>query len=166
MINELFLMEVKEEIMSCFTREEVKQVVEDYKLYDSNYDLMEPDMVKYSTSPEVVDHCLKDVNFVNKINIYSKYLNSSKQEITKENKRQLLEWLTNDNNYLVIANCKLDKDNFKDNVDFIMSHYEDNNKPLEFIEYYNQNQDKIITELDKVPTSYIVRKDDIEKGEK
>lgn len=166
MINELFLMEVKEEIMSCFTREEVKQVVEEYKLYDSNYDLMEPDMVKYSTSPEVVDHCLKDVNFVNKINIYSKYLNSSKQEITKENKRQLLEWLTNDNNYLVIANCKLDKDNFKDNVDFIMSHYEDNNKPLEFIEYYNQNQDKIITELDKVPTSYIVRKDDIEKGEK
>ena len=166
MINELFLMEVKEEIMSCFTREEVKQVVEEYKLYDSNYDLMEPDMVKYSTSPEVVEHCLKDVNFVNKINIYSKYLNSSKQEITKENKRQLLEWLTNDNNYLVIANCKLDKDNFKDNVDFIMSHYEDNNKPLEFIEYYNQNQDKIITELDKVPTSYIVRKDDIEKGEK
>lgn len=166
MINDLFLMEVKEEIMSCFTREEVKQVVEEYKLYDDNYDLMEPDMVKYSTSPEVVDHCLKDVNFVNKINIYSKYLNSSKQEITKEDKRQLLEWLDNDNNYLVIANCKLDKDNFKDNVDFIMSHYEDNNKPLEFIEYYNQNQDKIITELDKVPTSYIVRKDDIEKGEK
>lgn len=165
-MDEMFyILEVKEEINACVDRESIADVVNDYKLYDSTTPLVNLAKKDYLSSVDVVDKIIANDKYQQILNYYQ--IASKQLKQGKFNKHDYLEWLNNDNNLFILDNLELNDDNFIQKLDYIIERYEDNQRPEEFIDFYNTLDDKEIinTNINNIPSSYIITSNDyIERG--
>lgn len=165
-MDEIFyILEVKEEINACVDRKSIADVVNDYKLYDSTTPLIDLAKKDYLSSVDVVDKIIANDKYQQILNYYQ--IASKQLKQGKFNKQDYLEWLNNDNNLFILDNLELNDDNFIQKLDYIIERYEDNQRPEEFIDFYNTLDDKEIinTNINNIPSSYIITSNDyIERG--
>lgn len=156
-----FICDVKDEINDCINRKEIAQVVKEYKLYDSSFNLANIAKMDYLSSVDVLDAINANPNSLLIQNYYNQIVKCEK-DFSKYDKQDYLTWLNEKNSVYLLDNCSIDfNQNLINQLDYIIDHYEENDKPDEFITFFNQMDKNQIINANKAPTSFIIKHDDL-----
>lgn len=161
----IYLAEIKELIMNCQTRKELENIVFNYKLYDSNVDINEISNVNTYNSANLANNVLDEFdNYDRVIKLYSLVRSET---IDLEEQQKIINWLSQDNNLVVLdeiikeLNVSESRD-IKQLLDFTMKHYEENGRCNEYIDYFCNNYNNLYEDMNIIPSSFIVYKQDLE----